>query len=211
MAICPLCSERASKRYCPAKAAQICAVCCGTKREIEIDCPGDCPYLKAAQSYEAEKRVPDPDLAAKVHKYDREFRYRYGPILDAISQAVVEERFQSAWLVDNDVVEVYQALRTTMKTLSSGIYYESLPDGPVRISLFRRLKDLLDQLMQPQESNRTSSLKVSEVLDILDFMTLAAQINSSVRPKSRRYLDWLSGMAAPERSQPSQSSGLILP
>jgi hypothetical protein len=95
-----------------------------------------------------------------------------------------------------------------MKTLSSGIYYESLPDGPVRISLFRRLKELLDQIMQPGPDR--PSLKVSEAIDVLDFLTFAAQVNSSVRPKSRRYLDWLTSMARASAS-PEQSSGLILP
>src|SRR5947208_7808102 len=110
MAMCPLCSSRPAKRYCPAVADQICPVCCGTKREIEIDCPGACPYLKASRSYEAEKRVPDPDLAAKVQKYDNNFVYHCHHILDAVSHAVAEERMTSSWLVDNDVIEVYKAL-----------------------------------------------------------------------------------------------------
>ena len=210
MARCPLCSARSGKWYCPAKGAQICAVCCGTKREIEIDCPGSCPYLQASRSYEAEKRMPDPQLAAKIQKYDDNFIHRYSPVLDTISRAVVEERLNSPWLVDNDVIEVYKSLSATMKTLSSGIYYESLPDGPARISLFRRLKSLLDQLMQPAEGADRQSLKVSEALDVLDFLTFAVQANSSVRPKSRRYLDWLSSMAGVAPSA-EQSSGLILP
>ena len=209
MARCPLCSERAGKRYCPAKTEQICAVCCGTKREVEIDCPSSCPHLIAGRSYEAEKRIPDAELVQKVEKYSNDFVYRYAPILDAISRSVVEERLQSPWLVDNDVVEVYKGLSTTMKTLSSGIYYETLPDGPLRISLFRRVKAQLDELMQPSANADKRLLKVSEAVDVMDFLTFAAQANSGVRPKSRRYLDWLvqmSGLTAAE-----QPSGLILP
>ena len=210
MAMCPLCSERTGKRYCPAKDAQICAVCCGTKREIEIDCPASCPYLRAIRSYEAEKGIPDAELAAKVQKYDNSFVYRYREVLDAVSRAVAEERMTSSWLVDNDVIEVYKALTSTMKTLSSGIYYESLPDGGVRLALFRRLKSLLDEMMQPSPSGDRRILKVSEVIDVLDFLTFAAQINSSVRPRSRRYLDWISEMSG-HSLQAQQSSGLIIP
>jgi len=210
MARCPLCSDRPGKRYCPAKAEQICAVCCGTKREVEIDCPSACPHLIAGRSYEADKRIPDAELVQKVEKYSNDFVYRYAPILDAISRSVVEERLQSPWLVDNDVVEVYKSLSSTMKTLSSGIYYETLPTGPVRISLFRRLKAQLDELMQPSPEAEKRILKVSEAVDVLDFLTFAAQANSSVRPKSRRYLDWLAHMSGltPAVDQPS---GLILP
>jgi hypothetical protein len=210
MAICPLCSERAGKRYCPAKDAQICAVCCGTKREVEIDCPLSCPYLKASRSYEAEKRVPDPELAAKVQKYDSAFVDRYREFLDPIVYAVAEERGNSPWLVDNDVIEVYKALSATMKTLSSGIYYESLPEGTIRLSLFRRLKAVVDELMEPDSAAKRGVLKVSEAVDVLDFLTFAAQLNSSIRPRSRRYLDWISEMSglAPRAQQPS---GLIIP
>ena len=210
MARCPLCSERPGKRYCPAKTDQICAVCCGTKREVEIDCPSSCPHLIAGRSYEAEKRIPDPELAQKVEKYSNDFVYRYAPILDEISRSVVEERLQSPWLVDNDVVEVYKSLSATMKTLSSGIYYQTLPDGPVRISLFRRLKAKLDELMQPSADADKRILKVTEAVDVLDFLTVAVQANSSVRPKSRRYLDWLAQMSGLSPAS-EQTSGLILP
>ena len=92
---------------------------------------------------------------------------------------------------------------------ASGIYYESLPEGPVRIALFRRLRGAFDEFMQPQAADRRA-LKVSEALDILDFLALAAQINSGQRPKSRQYLDWLTSMVDMPLMRP-ESSGLILP
>jgi hypothetical protein len=212
MALCPLCSERPGKRYCPAKDVQICAVCCGTKREVEIDCPAPCPYLKASRLYEMEKerRIPDPVLAARVQKFDDSFVERNHQIMDAVCMAVAEERPNAPWLVDTDVIEVYKALVTTMKTLSSGIYYESLPEGPVRISLFHRLKALFDELMRPDPGGNRRTVKVSEAVDVLDFLTVAAEANSSVRPRSRRYIDWISEMFG--RNAPAQhSSGLIIP
>jgi hypothetical protein len=111
--------------------------------------------------------------------------------------------------VDRDVEDVYNALSATMKTLSSGIYYESLPEGPVRLSLFRSLKTILDGLMAPAESTQRV-LRVSEVLEVLDFLLLSINANSSGRPRSRQYLDWLSamsGLAAPA----AQTSRLIIP
>ena len=209
MANCPLCSSRAGKRFCPAIAEQICAVCCGTKREVEIDCPSSCSYLKASRSYESEKPIPDPQVAARVHNYDGRFFERYHLILDSVTRSVIEEHAASSLLVDSDVIEVYNSLKTTMKTLSSGIYYESLPGGPVRLSLFRRLKTVFDELMQPDQSGVRAILKVTEAVDVLDFLTIVAQANSSIRPKSRRYLDWITERFG-DRLQ-TQSSGIILP
>src|SRR5499426_1227479 len=149
MTMCPLCSTRPGKRYCPAKDTQICAVCCGTKREIEIDCPSSCSYLKASRSYEAEKPAVDPELIAKIRKYDDNFVQRFQYVLESVNRSVIEERLASPWLVDKDVIEVYKALGATMRTLSSGIYYETLPEGHVRLALFRRLKEAFDELMKP--------------------------------------------------------------
>lgn len=209
MATCPLCSARPGKRFCPAKQTQICAVCCGTKREVEIDCPSSCAYLKASRSYEAEKPIVEPELIAQLRKYDNSFIERHHHVLNAINTSIVEERMSSPWLVDKDVIEVFKALGATMRTLSSGIYYESLPEGTVRLSLFRRLKTVFDELMKPDAASDHPVLKASEAVDVLDFVTFAAQMNSSIRPRSRRYLDWLSETFG--YPQPQQSSGLIIP
>jgi hypothetical protein len=209
MAMCPLCSERAGKRYCPAKSARICAVCCGTKREIEIDCPSSCAYLKAARSYELDRPIVDQELMARMRRYDNTFIERFQHVLAVINGNVLEERLASPWLVDNDVVEVYKSLAATMRTLSSGIYYESLPEGPVRLSLFRRLKQVFDELMKPNPAGEHPTLKASEATEALDFVTLAAQMNSGDRPRSRRYLDWMAETFG--YPQPQQQSGLIIP
>jgi hypothetical protein len=76
--------------------------------------------------------------------------------------------------------------------------------------LFRRIKAKLDELMQPSASADKRILKVTEAVDVLDFLTVAVQANSSVRPKSRRYLDWLAQMSGLSPTS-EQTSGLILP
>ena len=187
----------------------ICAVCCGTKREVEIDCPSSCPHLIAGRSYEAEKRALDPQLAAKAQSFDTDFIYRFSPVLNALSGAVVEERIASPWLVDPDVIEVFKALGATMKTLSSGIYYETLPEGPIRLALFRRLRAVLDGLMQPNPETREHTLRTSEAVEVMDFLILVATAHSNARPKSRQYLDWLSHV--PGAAQAEQPSSLIFP
>jgi hypothetical protein len=209
MATCPLCSARAGKRYCPAKNTQICAVCCGTRREIEIDCPSSCVHLKASRSYESEKPITDRELLAQMRKYDETFLERFNHVLNVVNETVVQERLTSTWLVDNDVLEVLKAMRATMNTLSSGIYYETLPEGQVRLSLFRRLKDAFDQLMKPDPSNEHSVLRASEAVEVLEFMTLVAQLNCGDRPRSRRYLDWMAEQFG--YPLPHESSGLIIP
>jgi len=211
MARCPLCSERPAKRFCPAKNVRICPVCCGSRREVDIDCPSSCHFLQAGRAYENDQRVPEPQLAEAVQHLDKGFIYRHTPILNTVCQSIHHERIESPWLVDTDAIEVLKNLAATMKTLSSGIYYESLPESGIRGSLYRRLKGLFDEFMKPDTHGRLEeTLKVSEALDILNFLTITATVNSNSRPRSRQYLDTLAEMAGEAAEQPQRSS-LIVP
>src|SRR5579859_17888 len=51
--LCPLCGIRRARRGCPALGKQICAVCCGTKRLVEIRCPSDCSWLASSREHPA--------------------------------------------------------------------------------------------------------------------------------------------------------------
>jgi len=147
---------------------------------------------------------------AKVRHFDEDFLLRFTPVLNMIGHEVVAERAESSWLVDSDLVEVLKALTATMKTLSSGIYYESIPDGSIRQSLFRRLKRVIDHAMAPEQELLERSLRTSEAIEVLEFLTVSVQAKSSNRPKSRDYLDWLASMLGISPVEESRS-GLILP
>src|SRR5512141_1446058 len=62
--VCSVCGQRSARRACPALSRKICSVCCGTKRQREIDCPPDCQHLVAAQVHPAaaDRRRQDEDL-----------------------------------------------------------------------------------------------------------------------------------------------------
>ena len=64
-AVCPLCGARKAKRACPGVRQDICPVCCGTKRLIEIKCPADCVYLTTARAHPAAvvQRQQERDMA----------------------------------------------------------------------------------------------------------------------------------------------------
>jgi len=56
MAKCDSCNSRKGKRNCPALAGSICSQCCGSKQEVEINCPKDCFYLAKAKQYLTERQ-----------------------------------------------------------------------------------------------------------------------------------------------------------
>ncbi len=208
MAKCPLCSQRMAKRHCPAKAAKICSICCGTKREVEIDCPGDCVYLRKGRSFES-SREHRHDPGQPTPQFNQQFLYRNTAAINALAHAILEERVRTPGMVDQDVRDALDAVRATMKTLSSGIHYETLPEGNVAsMGLYRVIKSVLEQLMQPQGPT-VDALRVSDTPELLDFLLVTAESRSSGRPRSRQYLDWLASVA-PGPTQ-EEASRIIVP
>lgn len=65
MTKCPLCQRRKGRRQCPARDAQICSHCCGTKRRREIACPEDCVYLGGVHAGPWEGRTTERDRDAR--------------------------------------------------------------------------------------------------------------------------------------------------
>jgi len=64
---CKLCEKRRARRHCPGVEGEICSQCCGSQREITIECSASCEYLKEARFHEqppavAEDQVPNPDI-----------------------------------------------------------------------------------------------------------------------------------------------------
>ena len=123
MAACPLCRQRKGKRACPAKGELICAACCGQKRRIEIDCPGDCVWLGAhAGAWEGRETERTRDLR------------RLAPHLEGLSDPQARLLFLSLVgvtalrgrraLDDELLLEATAALRKTVETREKGILYE---------------------------------------------------------------------------------------
>jgi len=64
--VCPLCGTRRARRRCPALDKQICAVCCGTKRLVQISCPSDCTWLLSAREQQLVTLVAQGHTNAEI-------------------------------------------------------------------------------------------------------------------------------------------------
>jgi hypothetical protein len=123
---CPLCHQRRPKRDCPALGQTICAVCCATKRQVEISCPPDCPYLSSARAHPA---------AVVQRRRDRDVRFLLPLIQDLgerqyrlllAMQATILKHAGSALPppIDDDVRDAAGTLASTLETARKGIIYE---------------------------------------------------------------------------------------
>jgi len=215
--VCPICQKRKAKRLCPAKGENICSVCCGTEREVTIDCPPDCPHLVASREYDWQRRQHDNPVDWSQGPFpearlDRDWVTSHLEAVSALSYAICRFARDHRSLVDSDVIAALKSLAETYRTLSSGIYYEKLPDYRLQAELYQALQTALADFKKSQAQAMTSSVRDSEVRDL--FMSLAklGYFRQNGRPKGRAFLDMLRRQfTSPELEKPTASNVLILP
>ena len=143
--VCPLCGIRRARRGCPALGKQICAVCCGTKRLVEIQCPADCPWLASAREHPpaAAVRQQQRDIASFV-QFVRDFSERQSQLFFLISTFLLGyEPPELHPLIDDDVAEGVAALASTFETASRGVIYDHRPTSLPAERMIAGLKPML--------------------------------------------------------------------
>jgi len=144
--VCPLCENRRARRSCPAVGQQICAVCCGTKRLVQIQCPADCPYLASAREHPAAVvvRLQQRDVAF-VAQGIRDLSDRQSELFFLIATTLIGKRgpglLQS--LIDEDVIYAMTAMAGTLETASRGVIYEHRPASLAAERLAATLKPVI--------------------------------------------------------------------
>jgi hypothetical protein len=211
--LCPICEKRKAERFCPAKGEKICAVCCGTEREVSIDCPSDCSYLIAAHRYENEHQRSLPaDTPLLDEKISQDIVYTHQQLMSALAFSIAKFCAVQPTATDPDVLAALQALAETYKTLGSGIIYEKPPVTPIPRELYAALIGLLNEVKKEQvERGNSARWKDSEIFYLLVFLYRMGLLRTNGRPRSRRFIEFLRGQfpQAPELKR--EESRIIVP
>src|SRR5215469_816833 len=131
---CVICHLRKDQRFCPALHDRICATCCGTEREVSLDCPSDCPYLRQARQNERPRALEDAERDAMFPNVElrEELLYERETLLVGLSFAVNKAARADAALRDRDSVGALTALAESYERLStSGLHYEPANPNPI--------------------------------------------------------------------------------
>jgi len=210
---CPICEKRKAARFCPAKGEKICTVCCGTEREVSIDCPSDCSYLVAAHRYENEHRRSLPaDTPWLDEKIPQDIVYAHQQLMAALAFSIAKFCGVQPAAVDADVLAAIQALTQTYKTLSSGIIYEKPPDAPLPRELYAALMALISELKkQPAERANSAGLKDADLFYLLVFLYRMGLLRTNGRPRSRRFIEFLRGQFPQSPELKREESRIIVP
>lgn len=149
--ICPLCRQRKAKRACPAAGQDICTVCCGTKRIVELACPATCIYLEHAHRHPAAsvKRQQESDLTVLMAALGRVSEPQL-QLFFLIQTSILKfhaARIQSAaTMADADVAEAAGAVAATFETAARGVVYEHHAQSMTAEGLRRELATVLGEL-----------------------------------------------------------------
>jgi len=210
---CPICEKRKPVRFCPAKGEKICAVCCGTEREVSIDCLPDCSYLIAAHRYEDEhqRELPEDTPLLDV-KVSQDVIYARQNLLSGIAFTAAKFSAAHPATTDPDVLAALQALAETYKTLGAGIYYEKPPDAALARELYAALAQFLNEAKQdPADRPGLAPARDSDIFSLLVFLYRMGMLRTNGRSRARRYVEFLRAQfpAAPELKR--EESRIIVP
>jgi hypothetical protein len=214
--VCPLCRQRKAKRACPGIGQQICAVCCGTKRLVEINCPADCVYLTSARTH-------PPAVVQRQQEHDRAHLL---PLLAGLSErqarlflmlAALISRHQAEALqklLDEDIAQAAEAHAATLETSGRGIVYEHRAASQPAGRLLTELKALVAEITREGGSSLERDVAVA-----LRRIEAAARESAKTEPAGNAFQQLLirvllpaAGPAATERAAPTApASSLIIP
>lgn len=210
---CPICEKRKAARFCPAKGEKICAVCCGTEREVTISCPVDCAYLLAAHRYEDQHRRSLPaDTPLLEVKIPQDIVHTHQQLMTALAFSIAKFCANQPAATDPDVLAAIEALAETLKTQASGIIYEKTPVAPLPRELYAALAAFLAEIKKQQaEQGNSAALKDMDVFFLLVFLYRMGLLRTNGRPRSRRFIEFLRSQFPQTPELQREESRIIVP
>ena len=192
---CSICEVRKEKRFCPALHARICPQCCGEQREVTLDCPSDCSYLRQAREREKPRPADQIDPAAlflKVEVSDQ-FMYEREHLLMGLTFALAKAVRSDRSLNDGDLIAALSALGTSYERLvNSGLHYEQAIPSASQQRVAAEVENMLKEYREAEQKHiGYSTVRDNDVLRALVFLVRLGYGRTSGRPKSRAFAEFV--------------------
>lgn len=192
---CAICDVRKEKRFCPACHGRICPQCCGEQREVTLDCPSDCPYLRQAREHEKPRPADQLDPAGLFLQVEvsEQFMYEREHLLMGLTYALAKAGRADRRLHDQDFIEALTALtRSYQRLVNSGLHYEQPLTSDAQRRVVAELENMLREYREAEQKHMGySTVRESDVLKALVFLVRLAHRRTSGRPKSRAFEEFL--------------------
>ena len=193
---------------------KICPVCCGTEREVTLDCPSECPWLQQARKNENAEHLQQLDREALLPQVEVNdaFLYQQEPLVGGLSFAIARASRADRAVFDRDVIQALTSMARSYETLvNSGLVVEQKTANLGQQAIAAELQKMVDEYRQLETKQLGySRLKDSDILKGLVFLLRLAIGRTSGRPKSRAFLDFLYTQF-PEQVASAGESRIVVP
>jgi hypothetical protein len=192
---CAICEIRKEKRFCPAVHGRICPQCCGEQREVTLDCPLDCPYLRQAREHEKPRPADQIDPAGLFLQIEvsDQFMYEKEHLLMGLTYALAKAAHADRSVNDQDLISALTMLAHSYeRRLSSGLHYEEPLTTEPRRRVAAEVETMVKEYREAEQKHvGYSTLRDPDVLKALVFLLRLAYGRTSGRPKSRAFVEFV--------------------
>jgi hypothetical protein len=195
---------RRPRRYCPGVQGEICPICCGTQREVTVDCPLDCSYLIEARLREKPPEVDPRNFPnADIHVTE-DFLRRNEALLILAAAAFAQSAVATHGAIDSDVRESLDSLVRTYRASQSGLYYENQPANILAAQIQRDVQQRVADLRK-RAADAGASIRDADILGVMAFLQRLEIQHNNGRPKGRAFIHFLQQFFP----QPGSEGGLV--
>jgi hypothetical protein len=187
-------------------------LCCGAAREVTVECPLDCPYLRESRLHEKPAEPNAAEFPNQDIQVSEKLLRANEQLLTFLSLTIFQGAMETPGVVDSDVLEALAGLIRTYRTLESGVYYESRPTNPLAGSVFGAVQGALAEYRNREQRDLgMTKTRDADVLGVLVFLQHFAMYRDNGRRRGRAFLDALREFhpPAPEPSGSSPSSVIL--
>lgn len=203
---CHLCESRPPRRACPALGRDICAPCCGEEREVSIDCPLECEYLRHAREHEKlpemdAKALPNPEI-----ELTDAFLEQQQPLAIVTGRLLLVAAMETPGAVDLDMRDAFDALTRTYRTADTGLVYESRPTNGIAAAVVDRFQQEVRQFREHvAQSTGSHTVRDKDLLGVLVFWQRMEWQRNNGRRKGRAFIESLFSLLPPPQEENTPS------
>lgn len=189
--VCKVCEKNRARRHCPALEGEICSLCCGTQREVTIDCTPDCGYLIEARKHEKAAELTSADVPNQDVQITEDFVQQQEQLVLWLANALTGA-METGKAVDPDAREAIEALIRTYRTMESGLIYETRTPNPYAAGILEGLKASIEMLKRLiEEQTGIQPLRDKDILGSLVFLQRLELQHANGRRRGRAFFDFL--------------------
>lgn len=174
-----------------------------------MDCPLDCEFLAEGRRHE---RLPDlqpADIPNQDVRVTESFLREHEPLVTMAARLLFSAAAEVPGAIDYDVREAIAAMIKTLRTLDSGLIYETRPANPLAAAV----QQLFEQRMQgwrQQVAQETgmNMIRDTDVLGAVVFLQRLEIQHNNGRRRGRAFLDLLRGFLPPPPA--AEASNLVV-